>query len=467
MPPMKHRASAARRSLALAAALALGTVSTPALSAPPDVAELAKRLLSDDWADREAAEAALAALDAESLDALDEAAKGTGEAADRCQAAAESIRARHALEASVVELPAGPIGLMPLLRDLADQANVELHVHPSLALQTVEVTPGEATFWAAVADLCADHTLDAVVNAGGPRNLTMSIVPARDETPRQLAGPARVAGPGIVVVREVTRTSRVDFAGFAPALETAAESARGESARYALEALIEPRFQIGPRDFRVVWTRATDGNGRSLLPANEGETFEVDPTNAVVDADGGLGGARPIAEPAYVSEAKWSAGRLRFDLTLVPDAEQRRGETVTLAGHVEGLVGHDFYTADVGEAEPVVWLIGGEPMSVRLHREPARNAATSSSMSLLLRAGRPVSDDVRRIIGDALDGSQITIDGQTLTRGATRVHDIGGRLAIDVAFVGADDGEATATCEVPRRTMMLKLPFRFDGLPLP
>ncbi len=365
----------------------------------------------------------------------------------------------NAADTSGVLLAPGRQRAMTVLRGLADSAGVDLSITVG---GECDVTAVDGTFWQAMMSLCRNNNWDVALDAGGHRNLGMTVVQA-DPSRRQLSGIASETGPGLVLLRSVVRTAKIDLTTVSGG--DLAEQAADEQVTYAFDVLLEPRFQIGPREFAIVWTRATDGDGRSLLPVGVPSSPAVD-SQAVVDAAGDLDGAAPPRQPIHVAAATWSAGRMRSELALSPPQTQPSAAGITLVGSVEGLVGANLITALQPEGAPGLWLVAGEPLDVRLVSGAPDNGR--ATFHLQVRGGRPVDDDVRRLITDSLDGARVTVGGVPVRRGATRRRDDSG-FGLDIVFVaGAGTvGEAVASCEVPSHALWLSLPFRFDGVPMP
>ncbi len=410
------------------------------LTADSDFVALTNDLSSPDWPTRKAAAERLALSGPSILSRLEASmrSRDVDPATHAFSAVVEAVESSNQLAGATVEVRA----------DRAEEAIRALCAAPGLLLErgpnlkNKGAIEAVGTFWEVVIDLCRTHDWDVSVNAGGSRNLRMAMVPARDE--RQLAGPVCVTGPAVVVVRELRQTRHVDFAAMLPeANELPATNAK-QSLRIELEALLEPRYQIGTREFVVHWSQVATTSGKDLLDEDRAQAI-----------------------------AHWSAGRLRFGLDLAGQGVPG-GDELNVAGTIRGSVGGDLYDvelpADDTEAE---WIIAGEPVMVRLDRGPDLNGNRGRRTQWQFHAAlrRQPDAPTQKLILTALAGLELVGPSGELMRGATRTDfesPMGPQIEID--FVGpsaAGSGRPTARCELPRRMVWLELPFEFDGLPMP
>ena len=428
------------RAAAIAAAVLLVS---PAAAADPEA--LARGLAAESWAEREAAHAAL-------LDAGPEAATFVRAAFDspspevraRAAAIAEELDGRRATAGRRVTLELADAQACDAVARLAEAAGVRLRADDSLnRLPPVTARYDDAAFWDVLADLCRRGRWSFRPDGGGAL-----VIEADDATP----GPAATAGPALVRAVAARREAAVSYGGDDPATRTL---------EIDLIVHLEPRFQIGPREFRVEWTAATDAaTGLSLLPGE---------AQAVADVNGMPG--TPAAP--HASLGRWTAGRLPITAAFDPPAE---ATTIDLAGRLHGLVGADsaesrLEWSDDGAA--ATWNVAGEPVSVTIAPLPSRPndppdrrrwAATFAVLRPTPRATEElvIASLSRCVLADA--------DGRALTRGTsrTRASTAGGGVGYEVEFIGsADLPPAALTADLPRRAAWLDVPFELRGLRVP
>jgi hypothetical protein len=433
---------------------------------------LSQDLTAADWTVRDAAADRLVAMGGEVLPdveralRLDQLTRTFNEQTAQLHAVAERLRQRSLVSGSFIW--PDTTDTATLITSLTQPRGMTLELGAQLDDVAESVAPG--TFWQVMTELCRTNGWDVSVDAGGSRNLRMAIVKA-PAVRRQLAGPVCLTGPAAVVVREVRHVRRADFATVPPVVDDQAAASQAHELRCELEALFEPRYMIGPRDFDVSWSRVTTSDGISLLPG------ELEPgTAAVADAQG-LADLPDATAAVLHTDATWSAGRLRLgvdletDLLTTTDAED---QTLTLVGRIQGPVGADLYEAAVANEQSVEWVLAGEPVRVRLTRtSDAKTSTGLRSRWLLTATTRPRLDEpTRKLIAAALSGATATTQGARLYRGASRVRlDDRAVPSMEIEFYGRrvmePDLPVRVTCEVPRQIVWLDLPFRFDGLPLP
>lgn len=474
-------------SLAAAAVFAVPGLS---LATDPEtvvVGQLISQLGDDAWTARRDAEAALvrqgvAALPnlQSSLAAMD--AQADPEARARLSNVVETLRRQADVEGRTVTAQFDNAPAADALHELARQAEVEI----SLALPpNARITADfdKVPFLEAITQVCETKKWSMVLSSSGPRNLELLI---SDDPNRGVGGGLICStGPALVAVRGGEWSRRVDFT------DRLGNASRNGEFRFEFVALLEPRFQIGPREFEIEWTLATDASGHSLLPG-DGPVFAgvEDLQGNAGDPDGpaaGMAGVVDVADAGErkptVSAAEWTAGRLPFTVDLA-----RLGHTieevghVTLAGRIKGLVGTGLRdaTADLSVTDPeaasqakdIVWVVAGEPVGLRLSAMEPRtgDAPDRRRWAVSFEMLRPASRQVERLVVSALAEPQLTsADGTTFRRATTRSR-VGQSAGVEyiVEFTGPVDAKPShIACRIPERAAHLDLPFRFEKLPVP
>ncbi|MEM7807500.1 MAG: hypothetical protein AAF561_05265, partial [Planctomycetota bacterium] len=400
------------------AVLAVVTSAAPAdepTSEPRDYVTLASELASDDWATRKAAAEAIVRRGRSVLPRIEATLQQTSkdEVNSDLTLVAEAVRESAHTSSSAVSVRSESVA--DVIASL-NAANGMRLTRGSGLTSDVNVDR-HGPFWHVVAQLCRDHDWDIAVSAGGSRNLQMALVAANGE--RQLAGPMSVSGPAAVIVRAVRHLREVDFTAALPSIDAPASVADDHSLRVELEALLEPRYQIGLREFRVVWDEATNEQGVDLLPPGRS------------------------SETPHETVAIWSAGRLRLGVDL---DGQATGETFGIAGTISGAVGGDMYHATLApEATHQEWMIAGEPVAVTIVRGEDLTGSRGRRARWQFQATLRSTPDrtTQHLVSTALTGLLLENDAGRLTRGSTRIDfadPMGPQIEID--FVArAEDGE--------------------------
>ena len=429
------------RAAAIAAAVLL--CSPAAAAADPEA--LARGLAAESWAEREAAHAAL-------LDAGPEAARFVRAAFDspspevraRAAAIAEELDGRRATAARRVTLDFADVDPADAVARLAEAAGVDVRADDSLGrLSPVTARYDDAAFWDVLADLCRRGKWSFRPDGGGAL-----VIEADDATP----GPAATAGPALVLAVAARREAAVSYGGDDPATRTL---------EIDLIVHLEPRFQIGPREFRIDWTAATDAaTGLSLLPGD---------AQAVADVNDMPG--TPAAPHASIG--RWTAGRLPVTASFDPPPG---ATTIDLAGRLSGLVG-----ADVGESRldlsdeggTATWNVAGEPVAVTVAPSPSRpnDPPDRRRWAVTFAVLRPTPRATEELVIASLGGCELAdADGRALTRGTSRTRASvgGGGVGYEIEFIGsADLPPAVLSADLPRRAAWLDVPFELRGLRAP
>jgi hypothetical protein len=451
---MSKRTATGCRVIFAAAVLSCGLTATPASgesAEPATVRALIADLDHTDWATRERAQVALVKM---------------GPAVVR--EAASTLADSPAIEqqsrlAAVMEQLAAADDLSPRRfsgsfeetspAEVIEQLRRETGLALGLPAAGVNLPPVTATFHeapalAVLAELCRDHGWSASASAAGGADLSIRLATGTG----QFRGPAVAHGPGLVVLKSARREQVHCFV----------DDDSAQRFELELAAFLEPRFQIGPRDFTVEVTTAFDASsGLSLLPAG----------TALADLGEHLPDGAGLAPPV-VATARWTAGRLPITLDLAPPAQAGR---LHLEGVVRGLVGtglRDRVTA-VDTSSEVRWVIAGEPVLISLHPAPStrRDGPERRRWALQATLLQETPRDLRQLIEASL--SNLTLQdatGRSFTRGRLRTRSPGGTDggAVTVEFLGHVDAvPQRVRGRMPTRALRLELPFAFEDVRVP
>ena len=430
------------------------------------VRELLARLADSAWSVRQGAQDELVALGPDILPIL---AQARAQSADlQAHSAIGLIETQIADNLARVGRPISvhlsDADAAAALREMADQAGFALTIDER-RLQGVRVNDeiAGASFWEAMLQLCAAHDLDLRPIESGLRATR-----ATEGAARTIGGPASTSGPMIILARGAHYERRLTLdrhPAAATLADTPAAAEASERFRYEFEALLEPRFLIGSRQFTVLLTRAQDDAG-NVLHAGCATADGSDLRRDLADPAAGPGDDPALS--ATLSEAAFSGGRLKFEVDLkFPESP---GSRLRLAGRIRGLVGADISqmkAAAIDLAEGAAWHVAGERTEVSL--EPS---AAAGRWSLSMTSARAVTPEV----GDLLAVSMATAElfdaaGDRFRRGALQsTTGDDGRLTLRLEFIGPADGSMLPrqlTCRVPRCALDLDVPFEFDNLPVP
>ena len=467
------------RTAALAAALLL-SASADAKASPPaqEVQALVAQLDNPRFAARRLAEESIRELGVAALGPVERAlrdAEASVEARARLARVAADLRADAFAEPRRVTLDLADAPAADVLAALADQAGLTLRVAADLAPARIDARYQNTPALAAIADLCARHDWDIATSARGALKLDVEIVNA--DARRQLAGPTQAAGPLLLSLRGGELTRSVRHAG----ANNVATRQTELSVHFA--AHIEPRFQIGPREIEIEWTRIADAAGRSLMPGDA-------PSEMVADLGAMAGGfaetpVAPAARPSgteddLVTHTQWSAGHALVSLELpLPDGLTPAEGPLSIAGRFRTLVGGDLADREAiltphGNAA-LRWSVAGEPVTVRLKSLPRRPGDDDGEERFgacfeILRALPPSHE---RLVLASLGGCELSRDGRALRRATTRTRTgTSGGVEYLVEFVDRGDaGDAQSplrlTATLAQRAVWLEVPFAFDNVPNP
>jgi hypothetical protein len=266
-----------------------------------DPARLVAQLGSPRYAEREAAGAALRTLGRDALSALREALTNPdAEIRTRATGLLQELETRLLIEPTQVRLAFDDLPLAEVLRQLGEQANVQLSlvgdVTPQIQQRRVTlVADGPATFWEAIERLCREAQLQ-VTSGMFPQNLvaaqaravTVQLCPNTvGAIPTSLSGPFRVAVATIDHSRHRSflpgMFQQPPFAAPGNPFVLPRHTRPGEPPRAAtgavpglaseqfvisLQVLAEPRLSV-IQNGSLKLDEAIDENGRSLVGTNE------------------------------------------------------------------------------------------------------------------------------------------------------------------------------------------------------
>ncbi len=360
---------------------------------------------------------------------------------------------------------------------IAGQAGLALEADARLTPARIDVDLHDVPAMDALATLCEQHGWDLASSARGPQKLDLKIINATGE--RQLVGQTQAAGPLLLT----QRGGRVTHSVATDGLGASATSRRETVLSIDFAAHLEPRFQIGPRDVEVEWTRVTDAAGRSLLPGDA-------PSQMIADAGAlRVGFAEtpgvPAGQPAddgdrLVSRAEWTAGRVLLSLKLpLSDAHPPAAGPLSVAGRFRTLVGGEL-TAHAIELVPDAmgevprWIVAGEPVAVRIKSISPRpgDAEGHRRYAASFEMLRPVDAAGERLVIASLAGCRLSRHGETLRRATTRTRlGASGGVEYQLEFVEspregtAADAPFQLTCTAARTAVWLDVPFAFNSVP--
>lgn len=248
----------------------------PAASGPArtvDPADVLRRLASDDWKQRQAAERELVQLGEDALPAIDAMLKGTGpvgsprldaETRARLEGARRQIAEARAMGTTYVTLHLKDAAPADAVAALAKAARGPLRTYPDNLFDhgqwpRVTLELDRVPFWDALRQLC-----DRLGLAPNGWNDGVRLMPNGGDGEGQFDGPSSTDGPFLIVANEVHHNRSVRLAAGAAA-------ARAEEDDFGVQfaAFAEPKLTVLSCTETVVLDEAVDDRGNSLRPDEE------------------------------------------------------------------------------------------------------------------------------------------------------------------------------------------------------
>jgi hypothetical protein len=233
-----------------------------------DAASVLRRLASDDWKQRQAAEKELVRLGDDALPAIDAMLKGNGkldaETRARLEGARRQIEEDRALGGTYVTLHLKDAAPADAVAALAKVARGPLRTYPDNLFDhgqwpRVTMDIERAPFWDALRQLC-----DRVGLAPNGWNDGLRLMPNGGDGEGQFDGPASIDGPFLIVANEVHHNRSVRLAGGAGG----AVAARADEDDFGVQlaAFAEPKLTVLSCSETVILDEAVDDHGNSLRP---------------------------------------------------------------------------------------------------------------------------------------------------------------------------------------------------------
>jgi hypothetical protein len=264
-----------------------GAASRPPTTAPAiavDPADLLRRMASDDWKQRQAAERELVRLGEDALPAINAMLNGDGAAAAggakldaetraRLQGARRQIAEDGALGATYVTLHLKDAAPAEAVAALAKASRGPLRTYPDNLFEhgqwpRITLDLDRVPLWDAMRQLC-----DRLGLAPNGWNDGLRLMPNNGEGDGQFDGPSSSDGPFLIVANEVHHNRSVRLvaaAGAAPVAARAGEDDFGVQ----FSAFAEPKLTVLSCSETVVIDEAVDDHGNSLRPEDEAPPIE-------------------------------------------------------------------------------------------------------------------------------------------------------------------------------------------------
>jgi hypothetical protein len=441
--------------------------SASAPTASVNAPDVLRRLASDDWKQRQAAERDLVRLGDDALPAIDAmlnarepdgGIKLDAEARARLQAARRQIAEDRELGATYVTLHLKEAAPADAVAALAKAARGPLRTYPDNLFEhgqwpRVTLDLERAPFWDALRQLC-----DRLGLAPNGWNDGLRLMPNSGEGDGQFDGPSSADGPFLVVANEVHHNRSVRLAPGGAAVARADEDDFGVQ----LSAFAEPKLTVLSCAETVVIDEAVDDHGNSLRPDEPGP--EPEEPGVFVTGRGTVWDLQaPLRYPAKNPGTKIARLRGSVSFTI-----QSAAETIEVPDPLRA----------TAAATKVVNGITIEIQPLRKEQTPSGGEGKGYELKLSLTGGTGIPG-----LGHA-DPAQLTVQrglrlldakGRPLhTRSFGSSSTDGRRTDYRLVYVGGrdDDGDpigepAKLVWEIPTGTKQRKASFDLKDLPMP
>jgi hypothetical protein len=408
-----------------------------------DVRALLDKLASDDWAERHAAQARLAALAEAAEPTLRAASRDSedAEVAARCDAALAQICENRLIGATPITFRAAGVAPQAAFATVARQAKIALEPKdPNLwdrDFAPLSLDLDHRPFWEAVRELRTQCGLD--LEPAGTRLVIVAVPPA------QLSQQTSVSGPFRVRPARIARSAAIEFA-------TGAAGNGTSEFTITLTVQAEPKLNVtrGSRIARL--TVAEDENGISLLPPAE----EAPPTivNRTTTAD--------TVRPGI----SWWPATARLDYPADGTSRQLarlRGTTsATLLVHAETIE-----VPDALSVKNLVKEVAGAPVVIK----SCQRAGSQYEVKVAGLRTLAGLDAMRLFRGQAMEGARLlTSDGRELLLQGTRSSTTADGVELTLRYAAANlpaDTVVKLIWQVAIDVRNVDIPFEFTSLPLP